>query len=197
MSAMGPDTGNAARNDRITAVVLFALGLAMLAGGVFMDRLEVRRIHPASIPGLVPMLLGVTLALCAVILYRGAGAVAPRDGPSDDASLSADAPSGSVPPANPASGAPPVHAGREADSWGRLIGAGLWSVVYALLLVGTFPFAVATAIYLFGFVAGFGWRAAGEGGSRAALLVKAGVLAIVASAAIATLFSEGFLVRLP
>ena len=58
--------------DRAAAVVLFALGIAMLYGGYTMDRLEIRQIHPASIPGLVPMLLGGVLAVCAVLLFTGA-----------------------------------------------------------------------------------------------------------------------------
>ena len=61
-----------ARADRVAAVVLFALGIAMLYGGYTMDRLEIRQIHPASIPGLVPMLLGGVLAVCAVLLFLGA-----------------------------------------------------------------------------------------------------------------------------
>lgn len=68
------------RADRATAVVLFVLGIAMLYGGYTMDRLEIRQIHPASIPGLVPMLLGAVLALCAVLLYAGAGAGADEAG---------------------------------------------------------------------------------------------------------------------
>ena len=36
--------------DRLTAIVLFGLGLAMAWGGFEMDRLEIRRIHPSSIP---------------------------------------------------------------------------------------------------------------------------------------------------
>jgi ABC-type Fe3+-siderophore transport system permease subunit len=61
-----------ARADRVAAVVLFALGIAMLYGGYTMDRLEIRQIHPASIPGLVPMLLGGVLAACAAMLFAGA-----------------------------------------------------------------------------------------------------------------------------
>ncbi|MBD3625750.1 MAG: hypothetical protein HUJ24_10345, partial [Rhodobacteraceae bacterium] len=38
--------------DRVTAAVLFALGAGMSYGGYVMDRLEIRQIHPASIPGL-------------------------------------------------------------------------------------------------------------------------------------------------
>ena len=41
--------------DRLTAGLLFLLGLALLVGGYTMDRLEIRQIHPASIPGLVPI----------------------------------------------------------------------------------------------------------------------------------------------
>jgi putative tricarboxylic transport membrane protein len=58
--------------DRITAAVFFALGAAMAWGGYTMDRLEIRQIHPASIPGLVPMILGGALMLCAVLLYWSA-----------------------------------------------------------------------------------------------------------------------------
>lgn len=63
------DSANA---DRVAAVLLFALGVAMLWGGYTMDRLEIRRIHPGSIPGLLPMLLGAVLAGCSVLLYLGA-----------------------------------------------------------------------------------------------------------------------------
>jgi putative tricarboxylic transport membrane protein len=65
-------TFDSARADRVAAVVLFALGIAMLYGGYTMDRLEIRQIHPASSPGLLPMLLGGVLAVCAVLLFAGA-----------------------------------------------------------------------------------------------------------------------------
>ncbi len=55
--------------DRITAAILFLVGLAMLYGSFVMDRLEIRQIHPASIPGLVPMFLGAALMLCAILLF--------------------------------------------------------------------------------------------------------------------------------
>ena len=67
-----------ARADRITAAVFFALGAAMAWGGYVMDRLEIRQIHPASIPGLVPMILGAALMVCAVLLFRGARDDAPE-----------------------------------------------------------------------------------------------------------------------
>lgn len=60
--------------DRLTAIVLLALGAAMTWGGFAMDRLEIRQIHPASIPGLVPMILGGAMMVCAVLLALSAGA---------------------------------------------------------------------------------------------------------------------------
>lgn len=59
--------------DRLMAVFLMVLGLAMLWGGFVMERLEVRQIHPLSIPGLVPMGLGVLIAICGVLLFISSG----------------------------------------------------------------------------------------------------------------------------
>lgn len=68
--------------DRLMALLLVILGLAMFWGGFVMDRLEVRSIHPASIPGLVPMGLGVLIAICGALLFAGSK--------SDDAGISID-----------------------------------------------------------------------------------------------------------
>ena len=63
---------NSPRADQVAAVVFFLLGMAMLVGGYTMDRLEIRQIHPASIPGLVPMILGAVMMFCASFLYANA-----------------------------------------------------------------------------------------------------------------------------
>jgi putative tricarboxylic transport membrane protein len=112
--------------DRVAALVFFGLGAAMLAGGYTMDRLEIRQIHPASIPGLVPMILGAALMLCAALLWLGAPR-APR------------APAGAAETASPRNLA---------------IAAGL-CCAYALVLVGHLPFFVATAVFVAAFVAAF------------------------------------------
>ena len=44
--------------DLTVTVILLAIGIAQFVGGLTMDRLEMRRIHPARIPGLLPMILG-------------------------------------------------------------------------------------------------------------------------------------------
>lgn len=63
----------------VTAIVLAVIGVAMFLGGYQMDRLEFRKIHPASIPGLVPMGLGLLLSLCAVLMFRSARASADEE----------------------------------------------------------------------------------------------------------------------
>ena len=100
---------DSAEADRLTSVVLFALGAAMLIGGYSMDRLEIRQIHPASIPGLVPMVLGASLMLCAALLFTGAK--------------------------RRTSGATPeAAAGDGSVSWSNLLATGVLSTVFALAI---------------------------------------------------------------
>lgn len=171
---MGFDTALA---DRITAVVLFSLGIAMLYGGYTMDRLEIRAIHPASIPGLVPMILGAVLAFCAVLLFVKASPVREQRAPSTGEAA--------LPPE------PPAQSSRN-----LVITAG-WSSFYALFLVGWLPFLAATAIYIAGFIMVFGKPREGTSVELFKSLAFTIVFALLASAAISTLFRDAFLVRLP
>jgi putative tricarboxylic transport membrane protein len=156
------------RADRITAVVLFVLGVAMLIGGYTMDRLEIRQIHPASIPGLVPMILGAVLALCAGLLYAGAGSAAPAEPPAPDA-----------------------------VSWPDLWVTLALALGFALVLVGRLPFFWAAAIFIAAFVGWFSWREAATTNARLQAGVWAVGFALLASGVISGLFRYGFLVRLP
>ncbi|MCB1348936.1 MAG: tripartite tricarboxylate transporter TctB family protein [Maritimibacter sp.] len=157
---------DSARADQVSALVFFVLGVAMAIGGYTMDRLEVRQIHPASIPGLVPMILGVLLALCAIGLWFGARKRV--DGPDpDDVSLQ------------------------------NLGFAGLYTVVYALGLVGRMPFELATFIFIAVFVLHFTFERLAEGLSRLAWIASATIYAAICSAAVSALFRYAFLVRLP
>ena len=56
------------RADLLTAIVFIVLAAAMLYGSWTMDRLEVRRIHPFTAPGVVPGLLSAALLLCGIVL---------------------------------------------------------------------------------------------------------------------------------
>lgn len=152
--------------DRLTAAILFALGAAMSWGGFVMDRLEIRQIHPSSIPGLVPMILGLMLMICAAALAWGArGQSAPT-------------------------------AATEPHSVGNFAFTAIWSCVFALILVGSLPFWLATAIYILVF-SGWFLIPATEGGAR----LRTGLLVLIFSfgmaVGISALFRYGFLVRLP
>ena len=57
-----------ARADLITAFVLVGLGLVIFYLSWTMPRLEARHVHPATIPGLVPLFLSVALTLCGALL---------------------------------------------------------------------------------------------------------------------------------
>jgi putative tricarboxylic transport membrane protein len=154
--------------DRLAAVVFFALGLAMAYGGFVMDRLEIRQIHPASIPGLVPMILGIALMGCAILLALGA------DKDDDRAAQSPDI------------------------SWNDLFITLAICAVYALGMVGRVPFGIATALFITAFSGWFLWPAAGATASaKIKIAAGVVVFGIAVSAAISLLFRYAFLVRLP
>lgn len=158
-----------AQADRIAAVVFLVLGLAMLAGGWTMDRLELRRIHPASIPGLVPMILGGLLSLCAVLLW----ATASRDATRAAEPFLAD------------------------GSWTRLALTAGTCVAYALVLVGWLPFLWSTFLFVTVFALLFSWPDGPDLRARAKAGLSAVVLGLGIAFGTATLFAEVFLVRLP
>jgi len=160
------------RADLYTAPLLFLLGAAMAYGGWTMDRLEIRQIHPASIPGLVPMLLGVSLAIASVVLFIQARAQVAANAVSD---------------------MPEQATGSRRD----MIVAALLCCIYALGLIGRLPFPAATGLFVTAFIIAF---EAHRDMSRAQLvkvcIIGAG-LGIAVAATISVLFRYAFLVRLP
>lgn len=155
--------------DRVTAVIFFALGLALLVGGWTMDRLEIRQIHPASIPGLVPIILGTLLAFCAVLLFLSSFKATEQE----DARFMAD------------------------GSWGRLGLTAFICTAYALGLVGWLSYFWATAIFTFAFALVFSFPVDGEVRDRAMSVAGAAALAVAVALGSSVLFRELFLVRLP
>jgi len=155
--------------DRLTAILLFLLGLALLAGGYTMDRLEIRQIHPASIPGLVPMILGVLLALCAALLFWSSYKAQERN-------------------------AELVLSG---GSWARLGITTVICTFYALGLVGWLPYFWATFVFTTCFTLVFSFPL--EGARRVQVMSLAGALALGFGVALGSslLFEKLFLVRLP
>lgn len=164
----GPREPAMARADLWTGAVLLALATAVIWGAWSMDRLEVRRIHPLSAPGLVPGILGLALGACAVVLIAGAGRRAVG---------------------NPLAGAD------RAALW-RLALCLALTLAYPLVLVGALPFWLATSLFVAAFVAAFEW-APRPPAAHARALGLALLMGAVAGPVVAYVFQELFLVRLP
>ena len=157
--------------DIAVATILLAIGIAMCVGGYTMDRLENRNIHPASFPGLVPMILGAVMALMSLMLILGQ-LRAPRT-----------------------AGAPGEDFSREELT--RLAAVGALCLFYAIVLVGNVHFWLASSLFVGTFTALFEPGEARTPRARATRLLAIAVFAIGIGWAIATLFETGFLVRLP
>jgi putative tricarboxylic transport membrane protein len=161
--------------DIAVATILLAIGIAQFTGGLTMDRLENRHIHPASFPGLVPMILGAVMAGMALLLLigqmrAGASAQGRTDGEGGDFTR---------------------------DELSRLAAVGALCLFYALVLVGNVHFWLASSLFIAVFTMLF--EPAGPMTQQKRLL-RFGFIAVFAIAmggGIAMLFEQAFLVRLP
>ena len=168
-----PDDAVRARADLITALAFVALGLMVVYLSWTMPRLEARRIHPATIPGLVPLILGSALTLCGGLLaYRSARL-----------------------------GQPGAWAGLWArlTSWGyvRVTVILVLSLIHTLVLLGNMPFWLASALFIFAFIMLFETVLAEERRPLLSSLLWALGIAVAGSGAIFYVFERIFLVRLP
>jgi putative tricarboxylic transport membrane protein len=168
-----------ARADLATGVVLFALSVAVIYGAWTMDRLEIRPIHPSSVPGLTPGLLGLALAVCSILLI----AKAVRASQAAVADRAARGGGEALPP--------------DAGANIRTLGAAALCLVYALGLVGRMPYWLATAVFVTLFIIVFEWDRGGAPARRAVRIGWALALGIATGLAVSYVFSDLFLVRLP
>ena len=158
--------------DSAVASILMVAGLAQLWGGFSMDRLEIRRIHPASIPGLVPMFLGAAMFILALIVF-----MASRRTPS-------------------------AQAGDTENTIGiaeirSFVVVVLLAGIYALGLVGNIHFWLASALFVFTFIMVAEWQRLETGAARLRMGAIAAIIAISVTGGISYMFETGFLVRLP
>lgn len=144
------------------------LGIAMLVGGYTMDRLEIRQIHPASIPGLVPMGLGIAMIICSVLLIVSARAD------------------------------PQAVKDEQPGSARNLMITVVLCIAYAGGLLGKIPFPVATTLFIFLFSTIFSWpEKQVELPARVKHVFLIALFAVFFAGGISLLFQYGFLVRLP
>ncbi|MEX1056343.1 MAG: tripartite tricarboxylate transporter TctB family protein, partial [Natronospirillum sp.] len=141
-----------------------------------MPRLESRGVHPSTIPGLVPMILGGLLAFSGLLLAVRAW----RQGA--DLRIS------------------PVDSLRTLltnDESQRLAVMVVLTLSYALVLVGWLPFWLATGLYVFVSIVVFERYLTSEPRPLIRCLILAGIQSVLIAAVVTLTFQEGFLVRLP
>ena len=166
------------RADLVTAAVLLSLGLFVVVEAWRMPRLEERQINPLTVPGIVPGLLGLVLvAMASVLLIRSI-----RAGGLERRRDTAEA----------------VGGGRgDGGSWRRLGVTAALCLAYAAGLVGHMDFRLATGLFVFAFVAVFEWDAGQSLIRHGRTVGWAAVQAALVALAVAVVFQELFLVRLP
>ena len=161
--------------DFATSIVLIAFSVSTLALSLDLPRLEHRNINPWTVPGLVPgFLSAVILILGIVLLVRSVIRGGHRLGITGKG----------------------LAGFFKSETFFRLALTIGWSVVYAILLVGTIPYWIATFIYVVAFILIFELRPREKPPLRRTILLAL-VEAAIATAIVASVFQYLFLVDLP
>lgn len=159
--------------DLLAGLAFIVLGVAIFYGSWTMDRLEVRRIHPFTIPGLVPGILSVALTLCGAVLAMR--------------SLKTKAENGWH----------ILGGALTSSAAGRALAVMALALIYTLGMVGTLPFWAATGIFVFAFIMVFEcWLAEPRKPILPSLYWALGI-AVLTAAIVTLVFERAFLVRLP
>ncbi len=181
MSSPTPEPhSHSPRADLTDGLGWVALGVAVLAGSLVMDRLESQHINPVTVPGLLPGLLGIAMVLLGLVLaLRSVGRGALQSAPVKTA---------------------PAALADLKEQRLRLWVVIALCVLYGVVLVGHgLPFWLASAVYVTGSVLML--ERIGRTPVRAGLTAGAWLqaLAVGLGAAVIThlVFQEIFLVRLP
>lgn len=164
--------------DLLTSLVLIALGSGTLLEALRMPRYERLGVNPYTVPGLVPGVLGIVVAVFGLILLART-VVAWRRGHAVPGDTGASEP-GSAP---------------------RVVLTLLLTLGYGAGLLGRVPFAWATFVFVLAFLLVFQWTPALLAGARrwpllryvGTSLLQAGLVAVI----VTFVFERIFLVRLP
>lgn len=158
--------------DLISGSVWLALAIAIMSGSWTMDRLVHLKVPVYTVPGLVPGLLGLALAIMgALLIVRSirAGALAQAARPAI----------------------------RLRDHW-RLLAALALCFIYPLGLLGSgLPFWLATAVFVAVFVFVFQFDERKAAGTVLRGAAFAAMFGLICGGAVQYAFQELFLVRLP
>lgn len=162
-----------ARADLLGAIVLVALGPIIFYLSWTMPRLENRHVHPATIPGLVPMFLAAALTLCGLLLGWRSWRIEAEGGWRGLAAL---------------------FVTRQALRVWVILGLAL---IHTLVLVGWLPFWAAAMLFIFTFIMMFETWLADAPVNPLTSALWAMAIAVAGGGGIYYVFERVFLVRLP
>jgi len=162
-----------ARADLLTAIVLVALGLIVVYLSWTMPRLEQRHVHPATIPGLLPMILGLALSFCGLLLGLRSWAIQAEGGWQA---------LGRALVSRPAR---------------RVLAVVALALFHTLVLVGWLPFWAASMLFIFTFIVLFEVFMTDQPINLMRSAPWALAIAVAAGWGISFIFEDVFLVRLP
>lgn len=153
-------------------MVLIVLGLAAFLACLGMPRFEEREINPYTVPGLVPGMIALVIAVLGLLLTLRA-----------------------MRPCVPNKSEVQSHAA--AASRRRFLLTLFLTLTYAAVLVGRLPFWLATGLFVFAFVALVEWETERSTAEHMRALGFALAYAGIVAAVVTYVFQEIFLVRLP
>ncbi|MBE0530811.1 MAG: tripartite tricarboxylate transporter TctB family protein [Rhodospirillales bacterium] len=171
---MKPDTITKA--DLITGLVLLVFSLTLIEEAWRMPRLEQLGVHPSSVPGLVPGMLGVILLILgAVLTVRSVRRGGHHLGITRENTARTFRQPGNL----------------------RLIVTLVLCIGYAAFMIGNMPYWLATGIFTFLFIALFEWNPGADRRTRVRGLTLAAVIAVLVAGVVTWVFANLFLVTLP
>ena len=179
--------------DFLFSLVLTAFGLGVLVESLRLPRLEEQNINPYTVPGLLPGILGVLMALCGIALlvrsalrggWRLGAAPRPAEAPAEPPTVALDK-DGDAQASEPDRGV-----------LARLVVTVVLTAGYALGLFGHVPFGPATVAFVFLFTTATEWIELGRRPSLRAI-ASAAAIAVVVGFGVQILFEQVFYVRLP
>lgn len=165
-----------ARADFITGIILILLNLYVIIESWRMPRLEHLKVHPLSVPGIVPAFIGMVLILFGLILViRSIRRGGYRLGITHEGFRRLI-----------------NHPGNQ-----RLLLTAILTIGYSIFLIGTLPYWLATGLFIWVFILLFEWKRGMSVAQWRRCLISAVLIATLSSAAITWLFERLFLVSLP
>ncbi len=162
--------------DFVTGLILIGLSLYVIFESWRMPRLEHLKVHPLSVPGLVPAFLASVLLIFGALLVIRSTL---RGGHRLSFSFRA------------------LRQTLRTPANRRLLLAAFLCLLYALLLVGRLPYVLATGLFILVFILLFEWELGGKVGPRKRLFLSALAIALFSALAITLVFERLFLVSLP